>query len=101
MVIADFSIFPVDKGVSLSPYVARVLTIVDKSGLNYTLHAMGTNLEGEYDQVMKVIGECFHELASDCSRISLSIKIDYRQGMTSRIKSKIDTVNRIAGKRLK
>ena len=52
MVVLDFSVFPLGKGDSLSPYVARSLDIVDRSGLDYRCHAMGTTLEGELDRVL-------------------------------------------------
>ena len=38
---------PLDKGESLSQYVARSLDIIDKSGLPYQLTPMGTIIEGE------------------------------------------------------
>ncbi|MFZ5832893.1 MAG: MTH1187 family thiamine-binding protein, partial [Planctomycetota bacterium] len=67
MVVAEFSMFPIGKGISLSAYVARCLEIVDRSGLNYRCHAMGTLLEGEYDEVMAVVRECFQALATELS----------------------------------
>jgi uncharacterized protein (TIGR00106 family) len=97
VVLADFSIFPLDKGESLSPYVARILTILDSSGLEFKMHSMGTNIEGEYDEVMSVIRDCFMELEKDCNRISLSIKIDYRKKPGGRIKSKIEKVEELSG----
>jgi hypothetical protein len=36
-VIIEFSIFPMDKGESLSPYVARALKMIQDSGLPYEL----------------------------------------------------------------
>ncbi|RMG59121.1 MAG: thiamine-binding protein, partial [Deltaproteobacteria bacterium] len=78
MVMAEFSIFPVGKGESLSPYVARCTKIIRESGVKNELHAMGTILEGEWDEVFGVIRKCFEELRKDCSRISLTIKVDYR-----------------------
>ena len=47
MVVLDFSMFPLGVGESVSPYVARSLDIVDRSGLDYRCHAMGTTLEGD------------------------------------------------------
>ena len=38
--IIDFAIFPMDKGVSLSRYVARAIKIINDSGLPHTLHPM-------------------------------------------------------------
>jgi len=46
MVVLDFSMFPLGAGESVSPYVARCLDIVDRSGLEYRCHAMGTDPGG-------------------------------------------------------
>ena len=57
MVLLELAIFPNDKGTSLSPYVARCVDIIDKSGLAYQFSAMSTTIEGDWDEVMKVVGE--------------------------------------------
>ena len=100
MVLLEFSMSPLDKGESLGPYVARVLDVVDRSGLPYRLNPMGTVIEGAYDDVMDVVRQCFLELEKDCKRISVSIKIDYRQGNASRLQSKIDRIEQLLGKSL-
>ena len=88
MVLLEFSMSPFAKGESLSPYVARSLDIIDKSGLPYQLTPMGTILEGEWDAVIAVVTACFRELERDCTRIGLNLKVDYRQGPAGRLKSK-------------
>jgi uncharacterized protein (TIGR00106 family) len=91
-VIIEFSIFPLDKGVSLSPYVARAVKIVKESGLPYRFGPMSTSIEGEWEEAMAVVNNCFTELKKDCSRISLSLRVDYRKGADGRLKSKIKSV---------
>jgi len=91
-VIIEFSIFPLDKGVSLSPYVARAVKIVKKSGLPYRFGPMSTSIEGDWEEAMAVVNHCFAELKKDCSRINLSLKVDYRQGAAGRLNSKIKSV---------
>jgi uncharacterized protein (TIGR00106 family) len=100
MVLLEFSMSPLDKGESLGPYVARILDIIDKSGLPYKLTPMGTILEGEYDEVTAVVRDCFNELQPDCRRISVSIKIDYREGTESRLESKINRIESLLGRNL-
>ncbi|MEJ2052690.1 MAG: MTH1187 family thiamine-binding protein [Calditrichaceae bacterium] len=95
MVLADFSMSPLDKGESLSAYVSKIINIIDKSGINYKLTAMGTILEGDYDEVMTVIRDCFNVMEKDCNRISISLKIDYRKGNASRIDTKINKIEEI------
>jgi len=91
-VLIDFAIFPTDKGDSVSPFVARALKIVKKSGLPYTLGAMGTSVEGEWDEVMAVVTECFRELSRDCDRIYMTMKVDYRKGRSECITNKVTSV---------
>ena len=91
---------PIDKGESLSPYVARILDIIDNSGIDFRLTPMGTILEGEYKSVMNVVQQCFHELQKDCDRISVSLKIDYRSGQESRLQCKIQKIESLLNKQL-
>ena len=91
-VIVEFSIFPMDKGESLSPYVARALNIIQESGLPYELNPMGTCVEGEWSEVMTLVDRCFLALQKDCNRINLALKADYRKGPAGRLKGKIESV---------
>ena len=91
-VIIDFSIFPVDKGESVSPYVARAVKVIKRSGLPFKIGPMGTSIEGEWDQVMAVVGRCFDALKEDCSRVYMTIKVDYRRGISGRMEAKIQSV---------
>lgn len=92
-VIVDFSIFPLDKtGSSFSPYVARIHNVLKESGLPHSLGPMGTTLEGEWDEVMRVIDACYKELEQDCDRIYLNIKADSRKGREDGMSSKVASV---------
>ena len=93
-VLIDFSIFPLDKGTSLSPYVARAVKIIEDSGLPHRFGPMGTSVEGEWDQVMGVLGECFEDLKKDCDRIAMNIKLDYRKAPGGRIEGKMTSVKK-------
>jgi uncharacterized protein (TIGR00106 family) len=100
MVLLEFSIYPLDKGVSLSPYVARCVDVIDRSGLPYEMHAMGTLIEGEYDALMAVVRQCFEALRADCDRIICNLKFDYRQGATAPMRDKVASVERHRNKAL-
>src|SRR5437588_654834 len=101
MVLLDFSITPLGKGESVSAYVARCLEVVAASGLEYRLHAMGTTVEGDLDQVLAVVRRCFAALEPDCERITCSVKIDARKGQTSRLQSKVEKVQKLVARPLK
>jgi uncharacterized protein (TIGR00106 family) len=100
MLLAEFSIWPMDKGESVGKYVARALDIVDKSGLPYKLGPLGTCIEGEWPEVMAVIQRCYEELAKDSNRIACTLKMDWRRSRTGALDSKVNTVERELGRKL-
>ena len=101
MVLLEFAMAPSGAGGSLSAHVARILDIVDRSGLAYRLTPMGTILEGEWDEVMGVITACFKTLENDCPRISVNLKADWKPGAASRLTSKVESVEKALGRKLR
>lgn len=91
-VLIHFSIFPTDKGTSVSPYVAKAVRIIRNSGLPYKVGPMSTAVEGEWSEVMAVVEGCFQELRKECSRIYMTLQMDYRQGAVNRIEGKIKSI---------
>jgi len=90
-VIVDFTVVPVGTGVSLSEYVAACEEVLAKSGLTYQLHANGTNVEGEWEQVFSAIRHCHETLhAMGVPRIHTDIKAGTR---TDRAQSMADKLN--------
>ena len=100
MVLLEFSMSPLSKGESVSEYVARSVEIIDESGLDYELHAMGTIIEGEMDQVLAVLQKCYEAMSEHCDRVSCMAKFDYRKGKSGRLKSKVASVEEKLGKKL-
>lgn len=98
MVLLEFSMSPMDKGESVSDYVSRSLDIISNSGVPYKLNPMGTCLEGEWDEVMDVVKQCYEKMSSDCGRITCSIKVDYRKGKSGRLDSKMASIEKKLGK---
>lgn len=99
MILLEFSMTPLGKGESVSRYVARSVEIVAASGLDYRLHAMGTIIEGEWDDVMAVVTKCYEAMSADCDRVTCSIKVDARKGAAGRLASKVQSVqDKISGR---
>ena len=91
-VILDLCVVPIGVGVSLSPYVAACENVLKEAGLKTTLHANGTNIEGEWDKVfaaVKLCHEAVHKMGAP--RISTIIKLgtrtDRMQTMNEKVKS--------------
>lgn len=100
MVLLEFAMAPGGKGESVSEYVARIIDVIDRSGLPYQLTPMGTILEGDWDATMAVVTACFKALEPDCTRIGMNLKVDYRAGPAGRLKSKTAKIEERLGRKL-
>ncbi|WVR09153.1 hypothetical protein IAU60_006215 [Kwoniella sp. DSM 27419] len=95
--VADFCLIPMGLPVpSVGPEIAEVQRVLERSGLEYKvgscvrpsdcplislrqLHGYGTNVEGPWDDVMRVIGEAHQAVhALGCQRIATDIRIGTR-----------------------
>lgn len=101
MLLIELSMSPMDKGASVSGWVARSLEIVDRSGLDYRLGPMGTCIEGDWDEVMAVVTKCWKAMSKDCGRITFSVKGDWRKGARGRLVAKVAAVERKVGRKLR
>ncbi len=90
--IAQFSIVPLDRGESVSEWVAKVLEKVERSGLDYRLTPMATVVEGDFDQVMDLIRDCHKLIREHSQRVVTNISIDDREGALGRLTGKINSV---------
>ena len=101
MAMLEFSVVPLGVGESVSPYVARCVDLVDRSGLDYELHAMGTIVEGDLVEVLALLQKCLEAVAQDCDRVTCTAKIDYRKGKPGGLKSKVASVEQKLGREVK
>jgi uncharacterized protein (TIGR00106 family) len=89
--VVEFSIFPMDKGDSVSPYVARCISIIEESGLDFETGSMGTCIEGEWEAVIETVSKCMKSLETDCSRIYMTMKADARRDRRKALEEKVDS----------
>jgi len=91
-VIIDLCVIPVGVGISLSPYVAVCEKVLSEAGLKSQLHANGTNIEGEWEEVFAAIKRC-HEVIHGmgapriATTITLGTRTDRDQSMEDKIRS--------------
>ncbi|MBA4391854.1 MAG: hypothetical protein C0399_13095 [Syntrophus sp. (in: bacteria)] len=101
-VMFEFAMFPTDKGESVSPYVSRILKIIDGSNVPYKLTPMGTIVEVEtFEEALAIINRAYGELQEDCGRIYSTVKFDIRKGKSGRLTQKIDSIEKKVGKKLR
>lgn len=99
--LVEFSIVPIGVGSSIGDQLAEVLRIVDASGLPYKVNPMGTVIEGEWDEVMKLVKKCHGVIMKTGERAITTISIDDRKGKPKRIDAKVKSIERRIGKALK
>jgi len=91
-VIVDFCLVPVGVEVSVSKYIVECERILSETGLKTQLHAYGTNIEGEWDDVFAAVKRC-HERVHEMgvlrisSTIRLGTRTDREQSMDDKIRS--------------
>ena len=91
-VILDLCVVPMGVGVSVSKYIAECEKILKDAGLKTMLHAYGTNIEGEWDEVFSAVKKCherIHEMGAPriTTTIRLGTRTDREQTMNDKIKS--------------
>ncbi len=97
----ELTIIPLDKGPSLSSWVARIVDVIDGCGLDYRLTPMGTVVEGEWPALIALLDDCFSVAEADSDRISISVRFDYRKGIVGRLTGKVGSVESKLGRKLK
>ena len=90
--IADFCIVPIGVGVSLGKYVAECERVLRATGLKTHLHAYGTNIEGEWDEVLAALKACHQAMHAMGvprvgSEIRIGTRIDREQSMADKVRS--------------
>ena len=80
----------------MSEYVAACEQVLTQAGLKTHLHAYGTNLEGEWDEVFAALKRC-HEIVHNMGapRITSTVKVGTR---TDRSQSMADKVSSVEAK---
>ena len=97
-VIADMSIVPLGVGLSLSRYVAACEQVLSDAGLKPELHAYGTNVEGEWDDVFAALKRChevLHEMGAP--RVSTNLRCGTRTDRAQTREDKVNSVREIMG----
>jgi len=98
-ILLEFSMFPTDKGDSVSKDVSQVIKMISESGFNYKLTAMGTIIETDtMQEALSVVQKAHDILAENSERIYSSMKMDIRKNKTNRLEKKIESVENKIGK---
>lgn len=91
------AIAPFGEGEELSEYVADVLRVIRASGLKNRTSSMFTEIEGEFDEVMRVVRDATLVLAERDIRTEVVLKADIRPGYENMMERKVEVVEELLG----
>ncbi len=93
-VTAELCIIPMGTEPSVSSYIAHCSRLIQQSGLKHSTHAYGTNIEGEWDDVMAVVRQCHESLHNaGVPRLFSTLKIGTRTDKNQSLQNKLDSLD--------
>ena len=103
-VLLEFSMFPTSadgrEGASVSKSVSKIIDAIDKSGVPYQLTPMGTVIEASSMREALDVIELAYEQLSDLERVYSSLKFDIRKNCENRLKTKIESVEKVLDRKV-
>ena len=87
------AIAPFGVGDELSSEIAEVVKVIRESGLPNRTYSMFTEIEGEWDEVMRVVRDATFVLAEKGIRTEIILKADVRPGFSHMMDEKVARVN--------
>jgi len=94
-VLVAVAIAPLGVGDELGPQVAEAVRVIRQSGLRSRTTSMFTEIEGEWDDVMRAVKEATMALASKGLRTEVVLKADVRPGHEGMMDAKVRTVEEL------
>lgn len=92
-VMIDLCVIPIGVGVSLSEYIVTCQKIIREADLVHEMHAYGTNVEGEWDEVFAAVKRCHEAVhAMGAPRITTTIKVGTRVDRPQTLADKVNSV---------
>lgn len=89
------AIAPFGVGDELADHVAEVVRVIRESGLKNRTYSMFTEIEGEWDDVMRVVKDATLVLAGKGIRTEVILKADIRPGFEGMMDRKVKVVDEI------
>lgn len=91
MIIAQVTISPLDKGVSVGKYVREAVKVIEESGLRYQVCSMATEIEApDIDTLFEVVKRAEKAVMDAGSqRVITTVKMDHRVDVDARMEDKI------------
>lgn len=99
--LMELSVLPIGENCSMSSKVAKAIDLIDKSGLPYHVGAMGTVVEGEWNELLQLAHSCHQIERESAERVFTIITIDDRKGVDNMLDGKVKSVEEVLHRTLK
>lgn len=87
---ADIQFIPIGHGVSVRKEIRRVIEMINARDFVVNSHASGTNLEGELDDILSVVGEIHKALHKQGTvRLLSNLKLETRADKVPTLAGKV------------
>ena len=93
--LGELRVTPVGSPEDFAHVVADVVRIVSESDLQYQVHAMGTTVEGELDQILELMRRCHAEVRKHSDRVLLELALDDRAGAQGELVRSVERVRKL------
>jgi uncharacterized protein (TIGR00106 family) len=94
-VMIDLCVVPIGVGTSVSEYIAACQRILEERRLDHQMHAYGTNISGDWDEVFAAVRACHERVhAMGAPRITTTIKVGTRVDRDQTMQDKVESVRR-------
>jgi uncharacterized protein (TIGR00106 family) len=95
--LAELRITPVGAAAEdFAEIVSAVVRTISNSHLQYVVHAMGTTVEGELDEILAAARACHEEVRKHCERALIELSIDDRAGVEGELVRSVEHVKRLS-----
>lgn len=88
---AELQIIPIGNGISVRQEISRVVEMLQDHGFVFETHASGTNIEGELEDILRLVKQ-LHEMLHKEGTVRL---VSYLK-----LETRTDKIPTLAGKRL-
>ena len=93
--LAELRVTPVGSPEDFAHFVAGVVRVVSESDLQYRVHAMGTTVEGELEQILDLVRRCHEEVRKQSNRALIELSIDDRAGAEGELVRSMERVRQL------
>ena len=93
--LGELRVTPIGAPEAFARIVADITRVVSEGDLQYRVHAMGTTVEGELDQILDLVRRCHLEVRKHSDRALIELSIDDRAGAEGELVRSVERIREL------